>query len=944
MPGILAGRPFKTFLLLILTLANVLFLGFQFREILSSQYRPSLESAGLVLKVVGDHLVVEPPFPFGSDGSGEQTPHLPLRAGDRILALQAEGRTPIEAGGLLDWVQALRQLQFGAPWSLLIERPGGEPEPKRMWVPMPPIEAPEVPPAFPWVDLSLKVLLPLLCLVTGLFIGLARREDPRAFTAAMLFLSFANASPARGYIILPPGLREAELVLAVGLFSGWSYLFYRFFSKFPVPSPLERKFPRLKGFLLVFPILFATWNFIWTYTQGVSLAAFHSLDRTLGWLDITLDLGFVCLFGAGFVAIATNLKGPLGPDDRRRLAILGVGSLGVLPAMALYLHRVVLRGPDPEPWVLSAAGAAVGLFPLSFAYAVVKHRVFGIRPIVRRGLRYALLSKGFLFLEGAIVFVSLFYVAGPLLARVSKGQNLSVAALITAALTMVAIQGLKRANRSFMLALDTRFFREAYDGARILKDLVRETEQFAQDPSGLARLVLGKIHDSLHPDQVCLFIRGDLLSKLPLQGVLARRALMVLSMGQPEDFYCFCRMVRGTSADEPPAVSETCPGPFLPSLSRVGRRLAAMVGTEPAALDLVDGELISWPQRPSGEEPHEALERERALLREMNARLFVPLAAHRQILGFVSLGEKRSEEPYSREDKELLLTVARQAGAAFSYAGSVRQDAERLRLKQDMEMARRVQERLLPQRRPTVEGLEYVGHCRPALEVGGDCFDFIELPDGRLGIAVGDVAGKGAAAALLMASLQAMLRVHAGVHGDDVEHLAMDVNKQLCSITEPNRFASLFYGVFDPPGRTLTYVNAGHNPPLLLRAGLGRSLGAGAVQMDRAEVRVERPEWLHSTGPVLGVVKEGRYRRSVLRMEPGDTLVIYTDGIAEAANSTGELYGEARLEDSLLRHRGLAARDLAEALFEDVARFAGEAPQGDDMTLVVAIAARGGGR
>jgi sigma-B regulation protein RsbU (phosphoserine phosphatase) len=935
------GRSIRTALLLFLTLANVLFLGFQLGEILGSRHRPSLALAGIRVNVHGEHLVVRPQRPRTGKGESPVRTPPPLLEGDRILALQVEGGSPVHTDGLLDWIRAQRELQFGVPWSLWVERPGPGPEPWRAWLPMPPIQAPVTLPTLPWSELTLKVFLPLACLVTGLFIGLSRRDDPRAFTAALLFLSFANASPARGYVILPPVLREAELLLAVGLFSGWSYLFYRFFSRFPVPSPLEAKYPRLKRILLGFPIAFGAWNFVWTYTLGLSLAAFHFLDRTVGWLDILLDLGFVGLFAAGFAAIASNLKGPLGPDDRRRLAILGLGSLGVLPAMVLYLHRVVLRGPEPEPWVLSAAGAAVGLFPLAFAYAVVKHRVFGIRPILRRGLRYALLSKGFLFLEGGVIFVSLFYVAGPLLARVSRGQNPSAAALITAALTMVAIQGLKRANRRVMAALDTRFFREAYDGRRILTDLVRETERYAEDPSELARLVLGKIHDSLHPDQVSLFARGDLISKLPLQGVQARRALMALSMGQPEDFYCFCRMVRGAASDDPPAVSATCPGPLLAAGSRVGRRLASMAGGDPATLDLVDGELISWPQRPAGGEPPEELEREKGLLKEMNARLFVPLTAHQQILGFVSLGEKRSEEPYSREDKELLLTVARQAGAAFSYAGSVRQEAERLRLKQDMDMARRVQERLLPQRMPDLEGLDYFGRCRPAREVGGDCFDFIELPGGRLGVAVGDVAGKGAAAALLMASLQAMLRVHAGVHGDDVEHLATDVNKQLCSITDPNRFASLFYGVFDPVGRTLTYVNAGHNPPLLLRAGSGRSLGAQALRADPSLAAPDSPEWLRSTGPVLGVVREGRYRRSVLRLEPGDTLVIYTDGIPEAANPTGEMYGEARLAESLQLHRGLCAQDLAEALFGDVARFAGEAPQGDDMTLVVARALPG---
>jgi len=319
-----------------------------------------------------------------------------------------------------------------------------------------------------------------------------------------------------------------------------------------------------------------------------------------------------------------------------------------------------------------------------------------------------------------------------------------------------------------------------------------------------------------------------------------------------------------------------------------------------------------------------------------NFRLLIPLRAHGRFLGFLSLGEKRSEEPYGKEDKELLATVAHQAALALIYAGLIRNEAEQIKINDDIAIARTVQERLFPQRTPTVAGLDYIGVCKPARGVGGDCFDFIDLGHDRLGIALGDVAGKGVSAALLMASLQAMLRIHAHAHGDDVARLISDINELLCAMTEPNRFATFFYGVYDGDRETLTYVNAGHNPPLLLRSS-GKISVKDATKADGLESKSSggRVSRLSPTGMVLGVLPEAVYGQETVRLNRGDILACYTDGFTETADVSGMEYGEERICNVLSGASGKSPAVMRDLLFKDVAGFGRKGFQHDDMTLVV---------
>ena len=246
-----------------------------------------------------------------------------------------------------------------------------------------------------------------------------------------------------------------------------------------------------------------------------------------------------------------------------------------------------------------------------------------------------------------------------------------------------------------------------------------------------------------------------------------------------------------------------------------------------------------------------------------------------------------------------------------------REMAQRERLNRELEIAREVQEHLFPQRLPPAEGLDYCGECRPAREVGGDYYDFLELSDGRLGIAIGDVSGKGVGAALMMASLEASLRALASVVQDPADLMGR-VNSLVCQASATNRFATLFYAEYDPATHRLTYVNAGHNPPMVLRN------CDGACRVLRLE----------TGGPVIGLLPQ-RYQRGVFSHELGDLVILFTDGVSESMNVRDEEWGEERLIELAKMCHGLPTREVMKRILAAAQAFARGAPQHDDMTLVV---------
>jgi len=246
-----------------------------------------------------------------------------------------------------------------------------------------------------------------------------------------------------------------------------------------------------------------------------------------------------------------------------------------------------------------------------------------------------------------------------------------------------------------------------------------------------------------------------------------------------------------------------------------------------------------------------------------------------------------------------------------------REVAQREWLNRELEIAKEVQEHLFPQRLPFVPGLDYCGRCRSAREVGGDYYDFLDLPGGRLGVAIGDVSGKGIGAALMMASLEASLRSHASVCRDLAE-LMRRVNNLVLEASSASRYATLFFAEYDAGSRRFSYVNAGHNPPVILRK------AGTACQVLRLE----------TGGPVIGILQQS-YEQASFVLEPGDLVILFTDGVSESMNARNEEWGEDRFIEFARTCHGLTAFEVMSRIMSAADAFAAGASQHDDMTLVV---------
>jgi sigma-B regulation protein RsbU (phosphoserine phosphatase) len=264
-------------------------------------------------------------------------------------------------------------------------------------------------------------------------------------------------------------------------------------------------------------------------------------------------------------------------------------------------------------------------------------------------------------------------------------------------------------------------------------------------------------------------------------------------------------------------------------------------------------------------------------------------------------------------------------GKEFEYMpedepAHIRRIKERVRLQKELEIAHRVQLGLLPKTQPHVMGFDIAGVCVPALEVGGDYFDFVELQDGNLGIAVGDVSGKGIPAAIYMTLTKGILQSHAGEESSPKQVLSK-VNYLMYRTIERNWYVSMFYAVLESKRRLLRFARAGHNPGIVFGSG-------------ESQARL-----LQTAGIGLGLDSGDVFTRTLvegeLQMTPGDTLVLYTDGFTEAMNSRQEEFGEQRFLELLQRYKNSSAQELLQYIFDDVKKFAGEYPQHDDMTLVV---------
>jgi sigma-B regulation protein RsbU (phosphoserine phosphatase) len=715
------------------------------------------------------------------------------------------------------------------------------------------------------VAILFRILTPLFCLALGFWVAAVRIEDRAAWALLVLMLSVSNvildSRTTYGHEdVLQPFLTSLS---AVFIRLGPLALVY-FGIIFPEPLALDRRFPWIKWIVMGPMLVLAGLSGL-----AAGLLAHHHDMTTRLWPILLapfggyIELGLIGLF---FVILGYKTVTATTSDARRRFLLLDTGAaVGLLPFLAtltwIIMHNTAFRG-----WPALVSIVALLVFPLTMAYVIVVHRAMDVRVVLRQGLQYLLATSGVRILQIAIS-------AGIIVLAATVSANSSVAmrvGLIAAGFALLV--GIGAFADRLRRWIDRRFFREAYEADKILADLAARVRTIVET-GPLLETVASRVAEALHVPRIAILLGGN-------------------GAFRPEYALGYGTSLRGIFTEQ------------SLTLRRLRQAPHALVEFESAD---------SWVQLTDREE--------RAALEELKPELLLPLSLKEKVLGIMSLGPKQSEEPFSATDLRLLSSVAAQTGLALEngrLTEAIKEEA-RAREKQnrELELGREVQERLFPQEYPAIPGLDYTGACRPALGVGGDYYDFIPISNGGLGIAIGDVSGKGIPAALLMATLRAFLRGQAIDHETDLSAVIANLNRLVFESSAQNRYATFFLGVFDSESRVLRYVNAGHNAPMVIRAG-------------NEVVRLE------AGGSVVGLMREGAWDSGQVTLDHGDLFVAFTDGISEAMNDADDEWGEERLIEAACAMRRTPTKTILDYIVGCADQFVAGAPQYDDMTLIVA--------
>jgi len=347
-----------------------------------------------------------------------------------------------------------------------------------------------------------------------------------------------------------------------------------------------------------------------------------------------------------------------------------------------------------------------------------------------------------------------------------------------------------------------------------------------------------------------------------------------------------------------------------------GGLLAGRLRGYPYPLPLTEGDFETWSRWAAAEKPRHVAEI--SSLRAAGAALAVPLLAKNEIAGILLLGPPVGRAEYGAAEKRALRNCAGQFALMIENARLTERMVEQERLNRDLQLAVEVQKRLFPDQPPVSTTMELAGMSLPARSVGGDYYDFLDLGGQRIGIALADVAGKGVAAALIMSVVQASLRILATEENISLATLAARMNRFLHRSTGSNAYATFFYGQIDERARQLRYVNAGHNPPCLLRCAADQSI-----------------EELPAGGTVIGLFPQSSYEESAVDLRPGDVLIAFTDGVPEAQNPQEEEFGEERLKNLLRQSAHLPVAEIASTIAGELKTWIDDAAQYDDLTFIL---------
>jgi serine phosphatase RsbU (regulator of sigma subunit) len=438
-----------------------------------------------------------------------------------------------------------------------------------------------------------------------------------------------------------------------------------------------------------------------------------------------------------------------------------------------------------------------------------------------------------------------------------------------------------------------------YDERKIFFDLGQGTQQVTSIDQLYQRLA-ERVRNALDASNAAIFTLGDKTGDFNL------RVLSIQGVAQ------------GPSTETPPGGKRL----QLSKRAFVVRRLLNLS----TPLMIEPHEIEKWSQALNAVLPSQREERagEHDVLRAINSRILVQIKQKSELVGILSFGPRRGGFQFSLADRELLMSIAAQLALIIDNARLTERMVAQERMRRELALAAEVQQRLLPSEAPKGIAMELAGFCEPARGVGGDYYDFIDFDSSLLGLAIADVAGKGMPAALLMSTVQATLRSLTARNGSGVaashelSSIVGKLNRLLFNSTNGEHYVTFFVATFDQATQRLTYVNAGHNPPLYLQADSGDEFRE-----------------LTSGGLVAGAFEHSAYEQETVQMKRNDLLFLYTDGLSEALNVEGEEFGANRIMETLKAIAFLPVEQIRDEIVRSVKDWCKGISLYDDLTFVV---------
>ncbi|MCI0706560.1 MAG: SpoIIE family protein phosphatase [Ignavibacteriae bacterium] len=543
--------------------------------------------------------------------------------------------------------------------------------------------------------------------------------------------------------------------------------------------------------------------------------------------------------------------------------------IGALTGIASFIYVSIVTSSNPfilftNPWMLSP-GILIATVPVAFGYSIFRYRLMDIDLIIKRSLIYAAVTTSI-----AAIYILTVYGVGNLIAYFLGTEEDKVLSIIALVLIAFAFDPIKRRVQD---GIDKVFYRERVNYQSALLEFSRELPTLINLDQILHSMV-NRISTTMHVEKVAV--------------VLCDEKEGCYSVSQGVDELCcefddrsdgFFNLLRHTHTPQ--------------SL--------ALVAEEPESLKVNDTD--------------------KSKIIASGVVLAVPMFLKDKLIGTINVGPKMSGKVYSQEDIDLLTTVGNQAAIAVENARLHKSEVERQKIEEELSLARKIQQGLLPKANPTFPGLDVAGISIPARSVGGDYFDFIELSPKKLLVVVADVSGKGMSAALYMSKIQGMVQLAAHLYHSPKEML-VNVNRRIYDGIERKSFITMILGLFDMEKNEVRICRAGHNKALIGSNGDLRHLEGAGIGLG-----LER-------GPVF----ESKLEEVVqpLNRSGGSGLyVFYTDGVTETMNNQRADFGEERVVNLIKSNRNLSAHELQESVVRATEEFRGAAEQHDDLTLVV---------